>query len=94
MIITELLERNAREAGQEISLVELNPAPRPGTESWKEFSLIEEGTDPRLRREMTWGEFDARANRVANLLISKGVKKGDKVAILLMNCLEWLHRRG
>ena len=90
MIITELLERNAREAGQEISLVELNPAPRPGTESWKEFSLIEEGTDPRLRREMTWGEFDARANRVANLLISKGVKKGDKVAILLMNCLEWL----
>ena len=24
------------------------------------------------------------------MLISRGIKKGDKVAILLMNCLEWL----
>ena len=30
------------------------------------------------------------ANRVANGLIAKGVKKGDKVIHLLMNCLEWL----
>ncbi len=90
MIITDLLERNAKEAGGEVALVELNPALRPGNESWKEFSLIEEGRDPRARREMTWGEFDARANRIANLLISEGVKKGDKVALLLMNCLEWL----
>ena len=27
---------------------------------------------------------------MANLLIKRGIKKGDKVAILLMNCLEWL----
>ena len=90
MIITELLERNARTAGSEVALVELNPSLRPRSESWTEFNLIEEGTDPRVRREMTWGEFDAKANRVANLLISSGVKKGDKIAILLMNCLEWL----
>ncbi len=90
MIITELLERNAAEAKNEVALVELNPSLRPRNESWKEFSLIEEGTDPRMRREMTWGKFDERANRTANLLISKGVKKGDKVALLLMNCLEWL----
>ncbi len=90
MIITRLLERNALNAKDEVSLVELNPSLRPRSESWKEFSLIEEGTDPRMRREMTWGEFDSRANRVANLLIAKGVKKGDKVALLLMNCLEWL----
>ncbi len=90
MIITELLERNAREAGSETALVELNPSLRPRSESWKEFSLIEEGTDPRVRREMSWAEFDERANKTANLLISRGVKKGDKVALLLMNCLEWL----
>ncbi len=42
------------------------------------------------RREITWGVFDEKANRVANMLLSRGVKKGDKVAILLMNCLEWL----
>ncbi len=39
---------------------------------------------------MTWRDFDARANRFANLLLSRGIKRGDKVAVLLMNCLEWL----
>ena len=91
MIITELLENNAKNLEGEVALVELNPALRPKTESnWQEFKLIEGGTDPRDRRELTWGEFDARANRIANFLISRGVKKGDKVALLLMNCLEWL----
>src|SRR5690606_38780251 len=42
------------------------------------------------RRDMTWRVFDEKANRMANLLIKRGIKKGDKVAILLMNCLEWL----
>ena len=41
-------------------------------------------------REITWRVFDEKANRFANLLLSRGIKKGDKVAILLMNCLEWL----
>jgi acyl-CoA synthetase (AMP-forming)/AMP-acid ligase II len=39
---------------------------------------------------MAWKELDVKANRFANLLLTRGVKKGDKVAILLMNCLEWL----
>lgn len=34
--------------------------------------------------------FDEKANRFANLLLERGIKKDDKVAILLMNCLEWL----
>ena len=38
----------------------------------------------------TWHVFNEKANRVANLLISRGIRKGDKVAILMMNCLEWL----
>ena len=28
----------------------------------------------------TWGQFNARANRLANGLISLGLKKGDRVA--------------
>ena len=36
---------------------------------------------------MTWRVFDEKANRLANLLIKRGIKKGEKVAILLMNCL-------
>ena len=42
------------------------------------------------RREITWSVFDEKANRVANLLMSRGIRKGQKAAILLMNCLEWL----
>ena len=91
MIITELLERNARYHGDEVSLVEINPAQRPDDHmTYKEFSLIETARSEKYRREITWKEFDVKANRIANLLLSRGIKKGDKVAILLMNCLEWL----
>ena len=56
----------------------------------REYNLIEAAEGQRYRREMTWRDFDLRANRFANLLLSRGVKRGDKVALLLMNCLEWL----
>ncbi|MBQ7224740.1 MAG: acyl--CoA ligase [Clostridia bacterium] len=91
MIITELLEKNARFHGNAVSLVEVNPAQRPDDRmTFKEFNLIELARSEKYRREITWKEFDVRANRIANLLLSRGIKKGDKVAILLMNCLEWL----
>ncbi len=90
MTIIDLLERNAKNAGGEVALVEFNPNLRSRKEDWKEFGLNEGGTDAKLRKELTWGEFDSKANRIANYLLSQGVKKGDKVAILLMNCLEWL----
>lgn len=43
-----------------------------------------------FRSQITWAEFDKKANRVANFLLTRKIRKGDKVAILLMNCLEWL----
>ncbi len=92
MVITDLLERNARFKGAEIALVEVNPSEeRDSAVTWREASLIENanaGTP--YRREMTWKSFDRRANRFANLLLSRGFKRGTKVAILLMNSLEWL----
>ena len=91
MPVTELLARNARECGEETALVEIDPKVMEHTKlTWKEYSLIE--TNPALcgRSEITWKEFDDKANRFANLLLSRGIQKGDKVAILLMNCLEWL----
>lgn len=39
---------------------------------------------------VTYGEADRRANRAANALAAAGVKKGDRVAILLRNRLEYL----
>ncbi|MBE6599306.1 MAG: acyl--CoA ligase, partial [Ruminococcaceae bacterium] len=91
MVITDFLEKNAKLYPEEVALVEINPAvqPSPNT-TWREFSLIESTPGGKYRREMTWKEFDVKANRFANLLLTRGIKKGDKVAILLMNCLEWL----
>ena len=92
MIITDFLERNARLYGQETALVEINPSEeRDKAVTWWDFNLIESATqDAPYRRELSWKDFDRRANRFANLLLSRGLKKGTKVAVLLMNCLEWL----
>ena len=91
MPITDLLERNSKLFGNEIALVEINPEIHEAQRvTWKEYSLIQPtGTAP-YRREITWSVFDEKANRAANLLLSRGIRKGQKVAILLMNCLEWL----
>ena len=92
MIITDFLERNARLYGSEVSLVEINPSEeRDKAVTWWDFNLIESASpDAPYRRELSWRDFDRRANRFANLLLSRGLKKGTKVALLLMNCLEWL----
>ena len=91
MPITDILERNAREFGNDVALVEVNPEIRETRRvTWKEYELIEPNPVCHYRREITWSVFNEKANRFANLLLSRGVKKGDKVGILLMNCLEWL----
>lgn len=92
MVITEFLEKNARLYGQETSLVEINPSEeRDKATTWWDFNLIESAaSDAPYRRELSWKDFEAKANRFANLLLSRGLKKGTKVAILLMNCIEWL----
>ena len=92
MVITELLERNARLYGAEVALVEINPSEeRDNAVTWREFNLIESANpDAPYRRELSWSDFDRRANRFANLLLSRGIKRGTKVAVLMMNCLEWL----
>lgn len=55
-----------------------------------ETSLIEREPAIGKRREITWQEFEHMANKLANALIARGIKQGDKVALLMMNCLEWL----
>lgn len=91
MVISDFLERNARLYGEEVALVEVNPSEdRDKAVTWREASLIESAIDAPYRRELTWNEFDRKANRFANLLLSRGFPKGTKVAILLMNSLEWL----
>ncbi|MBQ8315808.1 MAG: acyl--CoA ligase, partial [Lachnospiraceae bacterium] len=91
MPITNILEKNCEMYGNEICLVEINPQlPETRRITWKEYELMEPTKSSYYRREITWNVFNEKANRFANFLLSRGVKKGDKVAILLMNCLEWL----
>ncbi len=91
MPIPELLEQNCKLYGNDICLVEINPDVKDKRRvTWKEYELIESSPASYYRREITWNVFNEKANRFANLLLSRGIKKGDKVAILLMNCLEWL----
>lgn len=91
MPITNLLEENCKKFGNDICLVEINPEVKEIRRvTWKEYELMEPSPLSHYRREITWNVFNEKANRFANLLLSRGIRKGDKVAILLMNCLEWL----
>lgn len=42
------------------------------------------------RRSLTWAQWDERASRLANALLGLGLVRGDRVALLGHNALEWL----
>src|SRR5690606_24514855 len=42
-----------------------------------------------LTRSLTCDAWNTRANRLAHGLIGLGLNKGDRVAVLAYNCLEW-----
>ena len=91
MPITDLLEKNAKIYANDVALVEVNPEIREVRRvTWREYELTEPNPKAAYRREITWSVFNEKANRFAHLLLSRGIKKNDKVGILLMNCLEWL----
>lgn len=91
MPIFEILDKNAELYPSEVALVEINPSFEPQSRiTWREYSLMQPIPGEPFRREITWLEFMKKANRFANLLLTRGCKKGDKVAVLLMNSIEWL----
>ena len=91
MTIVHLLEKNAREFPNDVALVEINPEqPETRRITWSEFELVEPTNRRHYRREITWSVFEEKANRFANMLTQNGIGKGNKVAVLLMNCIDWL----
>ena len=91
MPITDLLTKNAKEYPNETALVEINPElSEPSRITWNEYELVQPTSTVPYRREISWSVLDEKANRCANLLLNRGIKAGQKVGILLMNCLEWL----
>jgi acyl-CoA synthetase (AMP-forming)/AMP-acid ligase II len=55
-----------------------------------DVALVERVPGEKKRYELTWKEFDDKANQFANYLVKKGVKKGDKIVHFMMNSTEWL----
>lgn len=91
MTIVDLLEKNSKEFSDETALIEINPELEENRRhTWRDYELVEPTSRSYYRTEISWAVFNEKANRFANELISLGIGKGDKVAILLMNCLEWL----
>ncbi len=91
MPVIDLLRRNAAEHGDEVALIELNPTMEDTRKiSFKEYDLVQQTSSRPYRRQITWQIFDEKSNRVANMLLDRGITKGDRVAILMFNCLEWL----
>lgn len=42
------------------------------------------------RRSLTYAQWDERAGRLAAGLLGMGLEKGDRVAVLAYNCVEWM----
>ena len=42
------------------------------------------------RRALSFAAWDERATRLANGLLALGLRKGDRVALLAYNCIEWM----
>jgi len=55
-----------------------------------EVALVELGAPQSARREITWAEFDASANRLANQLRAEGVGPQHRVLHLMRNSIDWL----
>ena len=53
-------------------------------------ALIELTPSRSARKEITWHQFDCRANQIASALMAMGVGRGDKVIHLLRNSINWL----
>ena len=91
MPLTEILQKNADFYPNDVALVEINPKlENKSLMTWRDYSLIMTDPTEAYRREMTWSKSNKDANRIANLLLPRGIKKGDKAAVLMMNCIEWL----
>ncbi len=55
-----------------------------------ETALIEREPEKSRRVEITWQTFDDHTNAIAQALIARGIKKGDRVIHLMMNGIQWL----
>ena len=56
----------------------------------QEIALVEREPEKKRRLAITWQTFDNQANAIAQALMARGIRKGDRVVHLMMNSIEWL----
>ena len=56
----------------------------------QQTALVELKPSENQRYEITWQEFDQRANRITQALMQHGIGRGDRVIHLMMNSINWL----
>jgi acyl-CoA synthetase (AMP-forming)/AMP-acid ligase II len=55
-----------------------------------DVALIERASYDLQRKEITWKQFDDRANQFAGVLVKKGIQKDDRIVHCMMNSIDWL----
>ncbi len=55
-----------------------------------ETAFVEVRPVSKARKEISWKRFNERTNSLANALIGRGVKKGDRVFLLGRNSIDWV----
>lgn len=89
LTIVDYLQKNAENCSEKAALIERMYCSN-NAEKWNESKVKRNNVDMLTRRMITWFEFDRKSNQVANMLLENGAQKGDKIAILMENCIEWL----
>lgn len=69
-----------------IDILERNSMKFADKEAISEISYLNE----KLKKSLSWEEFNFQSNQIANYLCENGIKKEDKIAIIMQNCIEWL----
>jgi acyl-CoA synthetase (AMP-forming)/AMP-acid ligase II len=55
-----------------------------------EIAFVEVRPVTKVKRAIRWAQFSERLNRLANALLDRGVKKGNKIFIYGRNSINWL----
>ncbi|MGD0232375.1 MAG: AMP-binding protein [Syntrophorhabdales bacterium] len=63
---------------------------RNGRTDGDRTALVEIRPVSGARKEITWKEFDQRTNRLANAMIQRGTRKGDRIFLLGRNSINWV----
>ena len=68
-----------------IDIIARNARIYPGSVAFVEVKPV-----TKARKAISWGQFNERVIRLANALIGRGVKKGDKIFLFGRNSINWL----